>query len=101
MQNSTAQRFHTLNFAAPQLILVATDLTDSDYLVPYVVAQAKASNARVTLVHAITPANLFPIEAGAIAYGDQEIVDRDARAVLLKISGQIEAHGVVCNIDVQ
>src|SRR5271163_4071542 len=101
MQNSTAHRFHTLNFAAPQRILVATDLTDSDYLVPYVVAQAKASNARVTLVHAIAPANSFPAEAGAIAYGDRDCIDRDARAVLLKMAWQIEAHGIVCNIDVQ
>ena len=100
MQNSTAHRFNTLNFAVPQRILVATDLTDFDYLVPYVVAQAKASNARVTLVHAIIPANSFP-EAGAIVYGDREAIDRDVRAVLVKISGQIEAHGVVCNIDVQ
>src|SRR5271170_3666550 len=101
MQNSTAHRFHTLNFAAPQRILVATDLTDCDYLVPYVVTQAKASNARVTLVHAILPANSFPIEAGAIAYGDRETIARDARAVLVKMSRQIEAHGVVCDIDMQ
>jgi len=101
MQNSTAHRFHTLNFAAPQRILVATDLTDCDYLVPYAVAQAKASNARVTLIHAVAPANSFPVEAGAIAYGDPDCIDRDARAALLKISRQIEAHGVVCNIDLQ
>ncbi len=101
MQNSTAHRFHTLNFAAPERILVATDLTDCDYLVPYVVAQAKASNARVTLVHAIAPANSFPAEAGAMPYLDREGIDRDARAVLLKMSSQIEAHGIVCNIDLQ
>lgn len=101
MQNSSAHRFHTLNFAAPQRILVATDLTDCDYLIPYVVAQAKASNARVTLVHAIVPANSFPIEAGAIAYGDLEGIDREVRAVLLKMAGQIEAHGIVCSVDLR
>ena len=101
MQNSSAHRFHTLNFAAPQRILVATDLTDCDYLVPYVVAQAKASNARVTLVHAIAPANSFPAEAGAIVYGDRDGIDRDVRAVLLKMAGQIEAHGIVCNVDLR
>ena len=101
MQNSSAHRFHTLNFAAPQRILVATDLTDCDYLVPYVVAQAKASNARVTLVHAIAPANSFPAEAGAIVYRDRDGIDRDVRAVLLKMAGQIEAHGIVCNVDLR
>jgi nucleotide-binding universal stress UspA family protein len=98
MQNSTADRFHTFNFAAPQHIVVATDLTDCDYLVPYVVAQAKASKARVTLVHAIVP---FPIEAGAMASGDPDAIARDARTVLLKMAQQIEAQGIVCNIDLQ
>ncbi len=101
MQNSTSHRFHTLNFTAPQRILVATDLADCDFLVPYVVAQAKASNAWVTLVHAIVPANSFPIESGAMPYLDREGIDRDARAVLVKMSRQIEAHGVGCNIDLQ
>jgi nucleotide-binding universal stress UspA family protein len=101
MQNSSAYRFRTLNFSAPQRILVATDLTDCDYLIPYVVAQAKASNARVTLVHAVVPANSFPIEAGAIPYIDWDGIDRDARSVLLKMARQIEGQGVVCNIDLQ
>lgn len=101
MQDSSAQRFDTRNFAAPQHILVATDLADCDYLVPYVVSQAQASNACVTLVHAILPANSFPIDAGAIVHGDREIVDRDARTVLLKMSRQIEAYGIVCSIDLR
>jgi nucleotide-binding universal stress UspA family protein len=80
---------------------VATDLADSDYLIPYVVAQGRASNSHVTLVHAILPSNSFPIEAGAIPYGDRESIDRDARELLRKMARQIEAHGVRCDVDVQ
>lgn len=88
-------------FAAPKRILVATDLADCDYLVPYVVAQAKATNARVTLLHAIVPANSFPLEAGAIPYIDREAFDSEARKLMLKMAHKIEEHGVVCNIDIQ
>jgi nucleotide-binding universal stress UspA family protein len=101
MTDSTVATAHKVTFAAPERILVATDLADSDYLVPYILAQAKASNARITLVHAIVPANSFPIEAGAIPYGDREAIDHEARASLLKMAGQIEANGVSCDIDVQ
>ena len=83
--------------AAPDQILVATDLTDSDYLVPHVVAQAKASNAHVTLVHAILPANLLPLEAGAISYLDEEAVDRGVRSILISIAARIKAEGISCD----
>jgi nucleotide-binding universal stress UspA family protein len=101
MTSTSATPSPKVTFAAPERILVATDLTDSDYLIPYVVAQAKVSNSHVTLLHAIIPANSFPIEAGAIPYGDRESIDKDARALLFKMAHQIEAHGIVCDVDVQ
>ena len=36
----------------PRQILVATDLCDSNYLLPVAIAQAKATGAHLTLVHA-------------------------------------------------
>ena len=53
MQYTAENCFQTRVLAAPDRILVATDLTDSDYLIPHVIAQAKASNARVTMFHAV------------------------------------------------
>jgi len=88
-------------FTAPERILVATDLADSEYLIPYVVAQAKASNSHVTLLHAIVPSNSFPIEAGAVPYGDRESIDKEARALLLKMALLIEAQGIGCDVDLQ
>lgn len=64
MQTFPDVRFQEVPFVAPGRILVATDLTDDDYLVPHAVAQARASNARVTLLHAILPARSISVEAG-------------------------------------
>ena len=75
MSTSPSNSLLPATFAAPKRILVATDLSDCDYLVPYVVAQAKATNARVTLVTAVVPGNAFPLEAGAIPYVDQEATE--------------------------
>src|SRR5271163_4890866 len=101
MSTSPSNSLLPPTFAAPKRILVATDLSDCDYLVPYIVAQAKATNARVTLVHAVVPANSFPLEAGAIPYIDRETMDGEARKVMLKMAHQLEEHGIFCNIDIQ
>ena len=97
MQTSPDPGFQERAFAAPTRILVATDLTDDDYLVPHAVAQAKASNAHVTLVHAILPAVSISVEAGAIPSMDQLPLDRDARALLMGMARQIEVHGITCD----
>ncbi len=101
MSTTTSHSTLPTTFAAPKRILVATDLSDCDYLVPYVVAQAKATNARVTIVHAVVPSNSVPLEAGAVPYIDRETMDGDARKVMLKMAHRLEEHGVVCNIDIQ
>ena len=49
-------------FAAPCKIVVATDLTDTEYLLPHAIAQAKASNASLVLVHAVLPHESMPVE---------------------------------------
>jgi nucleotide-binding universal stress UspA family protein len=79
-------------------ILVATDLTDGDHLVPYAVAQAKRDGAKVTLVHAILPANAFPIEPAAAPYFDQSMLAHEGRLMLLGIAEQIESQGVSCDV---
>ncbi len=101
MSTSPSNNSLPVTFAAPKRILVATDLSDCDYLVPYVVAQAKATNARVTLVHAIVPSSSFPLEAGATSYGDRDMIEGDARKIMLKMIHELEEHGVVCHIDIR
>ncbi len=84
-------------FAAPDVILVATNLQDGDNLFPHVVAQAKASDAYVVLVHAILPAVSISVEAGEIPSVDQLPRDRDVRSMLADMASRIKARGISCD----
>ena len=70
------------------------------YLLPYVVTQAKASNAQVTLLHAVVPSDSLPVETAMATYIDREAIDRDVRATLLGMTRQIEARGIRCDISI-
>jgi nucleotide-binding universal stress UspA family protein len=83
-------------FAAPCKIVVATDLTDTEYLLPHAIAQAKASNASLVLVHAVLPHESMPVETGAVPYYDPLRMDRDARLMLDSLARDIRAQGVEC-----
>lgn len=98
MQDFVENRFKKCTLAVPDRILVATDLTDLDYLLPHVVAQAKASGAQVTLVHAILPSDIAPVEAWAVSSIEECKIDRDARVMLLGIARQLQAQGITCDI---
>lgn len=98
MEPTTISRAQKAAFISPARILVATDLTDGDYLVPHAVAQAKASNARVTLIHAILPTDTFPLEAGYVPYLDETVMEREVRVVLTDIARKIEREGILCDV---
>jgi nucleotide-binding universal stress UspA family protein len=87
--------------AKPKRILVATDLNDVEYLVPYVVAQAKAVGAKVTLVHAIFPFEPVVVDPLAVPYVDEMKILRDARVMLLSVARQLEAQGITCDTAVR
>lgn len=89
------------SFAAPRKIVVSTDLTDTDYLIPHAVAQAKACGASVILVHAVLPHESVPMEAGAIPYYDPLRLDRDARLMLESLGREIREQGVECTTAVR
>lgn len=83
-------------FAAPGKIVVATDLTDTDYLLPHAIAQARSSRSSLILVHAVLPHESMPVETGAIPYYDPLRMDRDARLMLDGIVRDIRGQGVEC-----
>jgi nucleotide-binding universal stress UspA family protein len=83
-------------FAAPGKIVVATDLTDTEYLLPHAIAQAKASHASLILVHAVLPHESMPVETGAVPYYDPLRMDRDARLMLDSLAHDVQAQGVDC-----
>lgn len=84
------------DFAAPARIIVATDLSDTEYLLPHAIAQAKASQASLILVHAVLPHESMPVETGAIPYYDPLRMDRDARLLLEKLAADIREQGIEC-----
>jgi nucleotide-binding universal stress UspA family protein len=83
-------------FESPGKIVVATDLTDTEYLLPHAIAQARASNASLILVHAVLPHESMPVETGAIPYYDPLRMDRDARLMLDGLARDIRSQGVDC-----
>ncbi|MGB7352360.1 MAG: universal stress protein [Acidobacteriaceae bacterium] len=80
----------------PRKIVVATDLTDTDYLVPHAIAQARASGASLILVNAVLPHESMPVESGAIPYYDPLRMDRDARLLLENVAREVRSQGVDC-----
>ena len=88
-------------FAAPGRIAVSTDLTDTEYLLPYAIAQAKASHASLVLIHAVLPHESAPIEAGAVPYYDPLRMDRDARLMLETLAREVRDQGIECAIAVR
>lgn len=98
MQASAENGFHTSALAAPRHILVATDLTDSDTLIPYAVAQAKITGAHVTLVHAVLPSAAMSIEAGVIPYTTEPAIDRNTQLMLSGMAAEVRSQGLVCDI---
>jgi nucleotide-binding universal stress UspA family protein len=80
---------------APAHILVATDLSDQEQLMPHIVAQAKISDAFVTLVHAIKPGDCGLLE-GCPGCGLVEEARAVARAGLEKMVAAIEDAGISC-----
>src|ERR1700761_1517480 len=98
MQPFAENQFENRMLAAPDRILVATDLTDGEYLLPHAIAQAAASQARVTLVHGILPADLMFVETGALSLTNQKAIDDGVRLELLRLAAKIEEHGIPCEI---
>jgi nucleotide-binding universal stress UspA family protein len=82
--------------AAPGKIVVATDLMDTEYLLPHAIAQARAGNASLVLVHAVLPHDSMPVETGAVPYYDPLRMDRDARLMLDSLARDIRTQGIDC-----
>jgi nucleotide-binding universal stress UspA family protein len=92
----TLQPVNISEFAVPGRIAVATDLTDSDYLLPYAITQARASKSSLILVHAVLPHESAPMEAGAVPYYDPLRMDRDARLMLEGLARNVRDQGIEC-----
>lgn len=92
----TLQNDNPATFARPGRIVVATDLSDHEYLLPHAIAQAKMSGASLILVHAVLPHESAPLESGAAPYYDPLRMDRDARLMLESLARDVREQGIEC-----
>ena len=79
-------------YAAPDRILVATALTDLEYLTPQAVAQAEAAQAELVFVHAISS----DAPAAQTTFYNPLKADRDARLTLEVLARHIRARNIAC-----
>lgn len=86
------------NFVVPDKILVATDLLDTEYLIPHAIAQARACGSSLTLLHVIPPGEAVPLDASAIPYLDVAEMKREAKDTLECAAEQVRAAGVPCDV---
>jgi nucleotide-binding universal stress UspA family protein len=84
----------------PDRILVATDLGDAEYLVPYAIAQARACGAALTFVHVIPPGEALSLDPRAIPYEDSAAMAQDARKALDAIGQRVRDLGIPCDVEI-
>lgn len=89
---------HSREFVTPDKILLATDLTDAEYLIPHGLAQCQASGASLVIAHAIQPAENIPLDAAAVLPADAASMEYEARQILDGISAKVRAAGIRCEV---
>lgn len=97
---TTHDTFQSGFFAAPNTIVIATDLVDLPDLLPHAIAQAKASDAALHIVHAIPSNKLFVPESGMVPAVDPIKMAQDTRNLMEELVGQkIGAQGLRYTIE--
>ncbi len=96
----TQNSFQSGCLAAPDTIVVATDLADFSELLPHAVAQAKASHAALHIVHAINANKVFVPESGMVPSVDPIRMAEDARMYLEERVRPIREQGLRCTIEI-
>jgi len=91
------------SFVVPDKILVATDLTDIDYLIPHAVAQCEATGASLFLAHAIPPVESGSLDAAVALIGEtgkHEALKhlQQARRILGRVAADVRGRGIDCEI---
>jgi nucleotide-binding universal stress UspA family protein len=99
----TRPQISSWEFTAPDKILVATDLTDIDYLIPHAKAQCEACGASLVLIHVIPPAESGSLDAAVMFIADaakaatQRLLEA-ARKTLGQVAAELRADGIHCEV---
>lgn len=84
-------------YAAPDRIIVATALSDLEYLAPHAIAHAEAAKAELVFLHAIAP-DAPPAKA---TYYNPLKADRDARLTLEVLARHVRLRNIACRVAVR
>jgi nucleotide-binding universal stress UspA family protein len=85
------------DWARPAVILVATDLSDLDRLMPHAFQQAMTSGARLLLLHALPTVAAISADASGLPYYDLGGALENADKTLQFWCGIGRAHGIRCD----
>ncbi|MGB8538371.1 MAG: universal stress protein [Acidobacteriaceae bacterium] len=103
---ATKPHLRSWAFTAPNKILVATDLTDIDYLVPHAKAQCEASGASLVLSHVVPPVESTSLDAAVLFIVDaaKATTQRhfaEAQETLGGVAAKMRADGIDCEVVVR
>lgn len=82
----------------PEVILVATDLTDLTRLMPVALRQAADSGAGLLLLHAVSTASALPTDAAGLPYFDMTGALETAGNLLQPWADEAQRGGISCRI---
>jgi len=83
--------------AKPARIMVATDLKDSERLLPYAIAQAKTCGAHLILAHSAISAGVTAFDSAGIVMSNEELQsERRAETAVEALVVRIKAQGISC-----
>jgi nucleotide-binding universal stress UspA family protein len=95
MQTAIKNKFSLSLLASPSSIVMATDLTDIERLLPHAIAQAKQTGAHITLVHALAiPDNVL---LGGKMTLEQTHARQQADKILENAAHHAQAQGIRCS----
>jgi nucleotide-binding universal stress UspA family protein len=85
-------------WADPAVILVATDLSDLDRLMPFAVGEAEQTGARIILLHVIAGAEALTADATGMPYYDPAGAFEIAAKILESSGATARSKGVLCDV---
>src|ERR1700731_477756 len=92
MQDATLNRW-----THPSVILVATDLSDLDRLMPFAMSQAGQTGARLILMHVVAAAEGLTADLAGMPYYDPGSVEESASRILEFCCQAVRKHTIVCD----
>ncbi len=97
MDDQSVNHSEYRDFAAPSVILVATDLDDDiDYLMPHAVAQARAANSALVLANVVPAAEVSGFDATALLPAEAADRKQEAERRLRNIASLMREVGIPC-----